>query len=129
MPSFPSQSAPDLRRSRVSQPALFPPCPDMQGPRPSAGGGPAPTASGPGDSIPGSPTADCPPPSFSGAAPNCSESAATHGAQRRADGPTRNAGAPLVGIARLAASSPPAETSRKSEERPEYFLLPVRSIL
>jgi DNA repair photolyase len=35
----------------------------------------------------------------------------------------------LVGIARLAASSPPAETERKSADRPEYFLLPVRSIL
>jgi len=35
----------------------------------------------------------------------------------------------LVGIARLAASSPPAETRRESGERPEYFLLPVKSIL
>jgi DNA repair photolyase len=34
-----------------------------------------------------------------------------------------------VGIARLAACSPPAETRRKSPERPEYFVLPVRSIL
>jgi DNA repair photolyase len=37
--------------------------------------------------------------------------------------------APLVGIARLAADSPLAETQRCSPERPEYFLLPVRSIL
>jgi len=37
--------------------------------------------------------------------------------------------APLVGIARLAANSPAAETKRSSVERPEYFLLPVRSIL
>jgi DNA repair photolyase len=36
---------------------------------------------------------------------------------------------PLVGIARLAAKSPPAETRRTSTERPEYFLLPVKSIL
>jgi DNA repair photolyase len=43
--------------------------------------------------------------------------------------PTTAATAPLVGIARLASLSPPAETRRKSEERPEYFLLPVRSIL
>jgi DNA repair photolyase len=43
--------------------------------------------------------------------------------------PAPTAAAPLVGIARLAAISPPAETQRKSEERPEYFLLPVRSIL
>lgn len=37
--------------------------------------------------------------------------------------------APLVGIARLAAQSPPAESSRHSERKPEYFLLPVKSIL
>jgi DNA repair photolyase len=37
--------------------------------------------------------------------------------------------APLVGIARLAANSPTAETRRKSSEKPEYFLLPVKSIL
>ena len=37
--------------------------------------------------------------------------------------------APLVGIARLAAQSPQAETKRQSVEKPEYFLLPVKSIL
>ena len=37
--------------------------------------------------------------------------------------------APLVGIARLAAQSPQAETKRQSAEKPEYFLLPVKSIL
>jgi DNA repair photolyase len=37
--------------------------------------------------------------------------------------------APLVGIARLAAKSPAAETKRSSREKPEYFLLPVKSIL
>src|SRR6266568_6228628 len=35
----------------------------------------------------------------------------------------------LVGIARLAASSPAAETLRKSAEKPDYFVLPVKSIL
>jgi DNA repair photolyase len=64
------------------------------------------------------PAADCP-----------SASLAPHGIQDRAKGPVRNFAAPLVGIARLAASSPPAETRRKSAERPEYFVLPVRSIL
>jgi DNA repair photolyase len=54
---------------------------------------------------------------------------AAGGAQRRFDGQTRNSETPLVGIARLAASSPCGETSRTSEQRPEYFLLPVRSIL
>src|SRR5215471_14501303 len=34
-----------------------------------------------------------------------------------------------VGISRLAAASPHAETKRKSVERPEYFVLPVKSIL
>jgi DNA repair photolyase len=37
--------------------------------------------------------------------------------------------APLVGIARLAANSPAANTRRKSVEKPEYFVLPVKSIL
>jgi DNA repair photolyase len=59
------------------------------------------------------------------------------GTQSREQGPVRNdaaalperAHARLVGIARLAASSPPAETQRKSAEKPEYFVLPVKSIL
>src|SRR6266436_777942 len=53
-----------------------------------------------------------------------------HGTQSRETAPVRNAAAVsleraparLVGIARLAASSPPAE-------KPEYFVLPVKSIL
>src|SRR5467141_1607364 len=52
-----------------------------------------------------SPTADCPLPEF----------------------PTSRA--PLVGIARLAAEAPAADTKRKSLEKPEYFFLPVKSIL
>ncbi len=52
-----------------------------------------------------SPTADCPPPQL------------------------QIPRAPLVGIARLAAQSPPAETKRQSAEKPQYFLLPVKSIL
>jgi DNA repair photolyase len=52
-----------------------------------------------------SPTADCPPPQL------------------------QTPHAPLVGIARLAAHSAAAETKRKSVEKPEYFLLPVKSIL
>jgi len=51
------------------------------------------------------PSADCPPP------------------------PLQTPPAPLVGIARLAANSPTCETKRKSREKPEYFLLPVKSIL
>jgi DNA repair photolyase len=51
------------------------------------------------------PTADCPPPQL------------------------QTPRAPLVGIARLAANSPCAETRRTSAEKPEYFILPVKSIL
>jgi DNA repair photolyase len=36
---------------------------------------------------------------------------------------------PLVGIARLAANSPAADSKRNSLGKPEYFLLPVKSIL
>jgi DNA repair photolyase len=86
---------------------------------------PAPVADQRG-SISNQATADCPP-----------ASRIEHGTQNRETGLARNevavpperAHARLVGIARLAALSPPAETRRKSEERPEYFVLPVKSIL
>jgi len=88
-------------------------------------GDPAPVADQHG-SVADRMTTDCPP-----------ESEALSGALSSAKDPVRNAPvvprqrahARLVGIARLAASSPPAETRRKSPERPEYFVLPVRSIL
>jgi DNA repair photolyase len=55
------------------------------------------------------------------------------GAQVREMGRVRNVAAEppekLVGIARLAASSKPAESKRKSLEKPEYFVLPVKSVL
>jgi DNA repair photolyase len=71
-------------------------------------------------------TADCPPASM-----------AAYGTQSRAVGPVRNvtampherAQARLVGIARLAASSLRAQTRRNSAEKPDYFVLPVKSIL
>src|SRR6266699_2224083 len=71
-------------------------------------------------------------------APDCHPaSAISPENQSSGEGPIRivaashseRAHAPLIGIARLAASSPPAETRRKSAERPEYFVLPVKSIL
>ncbi|MGH9741512.1 MAG: radical SAM protein [Candidatus Acidiferrum sp.] len=80
-----------------------------------------PAGSGFGGSISGYNTADCPPPA--------SQEAAPHGFERCVDGQTRDAAVPLVGIARLAACSPVAESHRKSPDRPEYFLLPVKSIL
>jgi len=96
------------------------------GPKARTGSDLAPIVTGPGGSISGSPMPDCPP-----ALPE------EHGAPRHAESRTRDAAArcgaeqssPLVGIARLAANSPCAETQRSSPERPEYFLLPVRSIL
>src|SRR5712692_7801790 len=115
-----------VRRHPVQQTALFPAFCDVQGPKARTGSDLAPIGTGPGGSISGCPTPDCPP-----------ALSAEHGAPRHAESRTRDAAAccgaensaPLVGIARLAANSPLAETHRNSPERPEYFLLPVRSIL
>jgi DNA repair photolyase len=74
-----------------------------------------------GGSTSGYSTADCPPPT--------SQEAAPQGLESRADHRTRDTAAPLVGIARLAAHSPAAQSQRKSAEKPEYFFLPVKSIL
>jgi DNA repair photolyase len=121
MSPVPSQSAVHfrIRRRPVRQTAgtLFREGPDDRSPKPGIAAL-APVASNPGGSGSGYPTANCPSPS-----------SASHGSNDRSNGWARNAGASLVGIARLAASSPPAETRRKSGERPEYFVLPVRSIL
>src|ERR1700689_3849924 len=142
MSSFLSNSASVAphRRRLASQPQLFPVGPqpsepNMHGPKQVADRGPAPIAVGPGESASQryahAGATGCPPP-CSGAAPAepaavacCGEgnNAHHHGVQ------VRDAEAPLVGIARLAASSPSAESVRKSEQRPEYFFLPVRSIL
>ena len=142
MSSFLSNSASVAphRRRLASQPQLFPVGPqpsepNMHGPKQVADCGPAPIAVGPGESASQryahAGATGCPPP-CSGAAPAepaavacCGEgnNARHHGVQ------VRDVEAPLVGIARLAASSPSAESVRKSEQRPEYFFLPVRSIL
>jgi DNA repair photolyase len=123
-----SLSAPSFRiRRRHSSPTtagLFPECPDAISPMKMVSS-PAPAADQRGSSS-NPATADCPP-----------ASRTQHGTQNREAGPIRidaasppgRAHARLVGIARLAASSPPAETQRKSAERPEYFVLPVKSIL
>jgi DNA repair photolyase len=95
-----------VRRRPVHRPAVqfLPFCPDTPDAKPEAGA----LAQGATGWCKGSleePTADCPPPQL------------------------QTPRAPLVGIARLAANSPLAETRRKSLEKPEYFLLPVKSIL
>ncbi len=93
-----------MRRRPARRPAtqLLPFCPAE--PKPEAGA----LAQGQAGWLmesPKSPTADCPPPEF------------------------QTSHAPLVGIARLAAEASAADTKRKSLEKPEYFLLPVKSIL
>jgi DNA repair photolyase len=127
-----------IRRRRASQSTatLFPVSPYATSPTPRAGDPPsdlhsvpdnvsdkveAAAGSGLGGSTSGYTTADCPPPT--------SREAVPHGLQNRAGHRTQDAAVPLVGIARLAACSPPAKSHRKSAERPEYFLLPVKSIL
>src|SRR3989475_873740 len=115
-----------IHRRRVSPTSvrLFPECPSDVSPM-KVVGDLAPVADQHG-SMADRMTTDCPP-----------ESEVTSGAQSSSQDPVRNAPvvpherahARLVGIARLAACSPPAETRRKSPERPEYFVLPVRSIL
>ena len=97
---------PNTRRRPVRRPAVrfLPFCPDANDPKPEAG---ALAQGSPGWRMGSleSPSADCPPPQL------------------------QTPPAPLVGIARLAAKSPAAETRRKSAGKPEYFLLPVKSIL
>ena len=106
-----------FRRRAVSQSTLFPAGFEGFSPKHWTSCDPAPAATGPRDSSPGCPTADCPPPFPIG-----------QGAPRPGER-TLGSAAKLVGIARLAANSPAAETQRNSPDRPEYFLLPVRSIL
>ena len=117
------------RRARQSTATLFPVSPNATCPIPRAGDSAADqhckveasAVAGLGGSTSGRHTADCPPPA--------SQEAVPRGLANCAENRTRQPAAPLVGIARLAACSPPAESHRKSAERPEYFLLPVKSIL
>src|SRR5207249_4588723 len=123
-----SLSAPSfrIRRRHVSPTTagLFPECPEAISPK-QVVQSPARTEDRRG-SISDRATTDCAP-AFK----------TQSGTQNRQTGPVRNdaaepperANARLVGIARLAAFSPPAETRRKSAEKPEYFVLPVKSIL
>jgi DNA repair photolyase len=110
-----------IRRRPAPQSAasLFPNCPDA----PNAMVRELAPLADPSNSMPLLP-AGCPPLGAEGTGPG--------GIRRATDFPQqriRTAAAPLVGIARLASISPAAESRRTSEERPEYFLLPVRSIM
>ena len=97
-------SFPRRRPARRPAVSFLPFCPDEPNPQPEAGS----LATGNAGWCEGSlesPLAYCPPPQL------------------------QTPHAPLVGIARLAANSPGCETKRKSREKPEYFLLSVKSIL
>jgi DNA repair photolyase len=102
--SSPFRHPPARRPVRRPAVSLLPFCPDEPSPKPER----ALLARAQSGGCCGSlerPTADCPPPQF------------------------QTSDAPLVGIARLAANSAACGTKRKSQEKPEYFLLPVKSIL
>jgi DNA repair photolyase len=96
---------PPIRRRPVRRPAVrfLPFCPET--PDPTEAEPRAPGEIGRRKGSLEKPPADCPPPSL------------------------QTPRAPLVGIARLAAKAPPAQTKRQSTEKPEYFVLPVKSIL
>ena len=123
-----SIAAPDLpsRHHPVSPTpeTLFPECPDDLSPRQETGNL-VPVAGQRGSNTDRA-TPDCPPaPVATGRTRNESPSPVRNSALD----PSNRAHARLVGIARLAAASPPAPTTRQSGERPEYFVLPVKSIL
>ena len=125
--SFPSPAR-SLARRLIASPtaaSLFPDCPDTQSPK-NGIADLAPVASGPHNSNPGTNVADCPPSPTVSAGP---QDPAETGTRAAVVASTGGVNPPLVGIARLAAKSPAAETRRTSSERPEYFLLPVKSIL
>jgi DNA repair photolyase len=133
-----------FRRRPVRQTAavLFPLDPEPNSPS-NRIAGLAPAAGDPSGNSSDPPTVGCPPPSSATLA--VPRPAVSHDSQTRADSRIRSvaasphqhaasaaqqgAGERLVGIARLAASSPAAPTRRSSIERPEYFVLPVKSIL
>jgi DNA repair photolyase len=95
---------------------FLPATPKANVPEPRAGDS-APVSTGPGGNLPEEAAAPCPVPRTAAAW------------SKGANGRNRKAPAGLVGIARLAFSSTAAPTARRSEDRPEYYFLPVRSML
>jgi DNA repair photolyase len=124
---FPSPARFSARRriARPTAPSLFPDCPETHSPK-NGIADLAPVDSDPRSSNTGTNVADCPPPHAVSPSPQSLVETGTRAADVQ---PASGVHAPLVGIARLAAKSSPAETRRTSAERPEYFLLPVKSIL
>jgi DNA repair photolyase len=124
---FPSPARFPIRR-RIVRPtaaSLFPDSPVTQSPK-NGIADLAPVRSDPRKSNTGTKVADCPPPH---ALSSGSQSLPEAGTRAAIAPPVSGTNAPLVGIARLAAKSPPVETRRTCSERPRYFLLPVKSIL
>jgi DNA repair photolyase len=144
--SYPSPTSAGLaarRRAPTSSALLFPVSPESS---PNQRTEELAPLSGPGSSVleqvksgfaaasPENRQADCPPPApvTRGNASCCTpdfQKAAVRSDAVPAPACDEQATAPLVGIARLASISPIAPTRRKSEERPEYFFLPVKSLL
>lgn len=123
--SITAPASPIERRHASPTPeTLFPECPDDLSPK-QAADDLAPVV-GQRGSISDCKTADCPPVS---SAHDARQNLAHSPVRNSAAIPGKRARARLVGIARLAATSPAAETKRKSAGRPEYFVLPVKSIL
>jgi hypothetical protein len=125
--SFPSPAR-DTNRRRFAPPtaaSLFPDSPVTQSPKHRIAD-PAPVGSDPRSSNTGTHVTDCPPAQAVSTGPQSPEETGTRAAVAK---PACGVNAPLVGIARLAAKSPAAETQRKSAEKPQYFFLPVKSIL
>jgi DNA repair photolyase len=127
--SFPSPTTTGFaarRRARPSSALLFPVSPECS---PNQRAEELAPLSGPGSSALDNSGADCPPTApvlggdVSREAPDFQKAAVA------VPEAVPGAPAPLVGIARLASISPIAPTRRKSDERPEYFFLPVKSIL
>ncbi len=115
--SEPAGGPPRRRRAKILTPSLFPAVPHQRDIEPAAQPV-APGIPGHGCGVSGRPTA-------SSIEPLPALPHPTGSTQNR----HRKPAAELVGIARLAAFSPPAPTKRSADSRPEYFLLPVRSIL
>src|ERR1700712_935118 len=96
------------RRRRIAPPTaapLFPDCPDTQSPKHGIADL-APVASDPRSSNTGTNAADCPPLQAVSPGPQTLSGTGTRAAVAE---PTSGATSPLVGIARLAAKSSPAE--------------------
>src|SRR5437773_10548419 len=126
---------PIRRRAPLSSASLFPVCPERG---PNTRTQERAPLSGPGSIVPDiapyKSSADCPPPTPAPCGDPLRDSQdfrkdAALAATDHEPGAAPNGIAPLVGIARLASISLSAPSRRKSEQRPEYFLLPVKSIL